>query len=128
MRLEQVPICVGGRGVSRFHVYAYFHVAAVNFFAHDLPQPQIIQIESLGHAQLEVQEPVIHALHADAHRPAILFGSRLCVSGHRETFDFLSRYWARLAHKEFDASLNFPGAARPRPTMSSSPNSTSHTH
>src|SRR5437867_10840665 len=82
----------------------------MDFFAHDLPQPQIVKIKSLRHAQLEVQEPVIHAFDADAHGPAVLLRSRLRVAGHGETFDFF-RCRGRLAHKEFDASFNFAGAA-----------------
>src|SRR5229473_1491226 len=95
---------------------------AMNFFAHDLPQPDIVQIKSLGHAQLEVQEPVVDALHADAHRPAVLLGPCLCVAGHREAFDFLRLLCGLLAHKESDAAFESAGAACAGASMSSSAN------
>src|SRR6267378_2273505 len=120
--LHQLTIDLHRRRFSRFHAYGHFHVSAVNFLAHDLPQPQIVQIEAFGHAQLEVQKPVVDAFHADAHRPAILLGSRLRVSSHREAFDFLRRYRGRLAHMESDVPFNVPGAACAGASMSSSAN------
>ena len=111
IRLHQIPIYLYRRRVPRFYAHGHFHVSAVNLFAHDLPQPQLVQIKSLRHPQLEIQEPVVDALDADAHGPAILLGSRLCVAGHRETFKFFCWYWSRLAHKESDRTFSFPGAA-----------------
>ena len=109
-------------GFATFHAYGHLDVAAVNSFSNDLPQAQVVQIKSLRHAQLEIEEAVVDAFHADAHRPAVLLGTRLRVAGHGETFDFFRWHHGRLAHKESDAAFCFPGAAWAGASMSSSAN------
>src|SRR5207245_2857642 len=81
--LREFFVQLHGRGCSRFRIHVNFEMPAMNVFAHNLPQPQIIEIKSLRHAQFQIQKPVIHALDADAHGPPILLAARMRVTGHR---------------------------------------------
>src|SRR5580698_9615694 len=126
IRLQQFLVYLHRRGLTRLHVHVDVEMAAVNFFTDDLAQPQFVDVESFGHPEPDIEETMIDALHADAQRPAIGFGARLRVAGHRNAFGFFSAGGLRLrfcwcgvlGHKVVPGTARFRAACMDSSTSS----------
>ena len=57
-------------------------MAAAHAVANDLADARLERLETLRHAQMQIEKAVIHAAHGDAQADAILAGLRLGVAGH----------------------------------------------
>src|SRR5579863_5241227 len=88
--LQQLLIHLHRRRSSRLHVHVHVEMAAVNFLANDLTEPQFIDVEPFRHPEANVEKTVIDALHTDAQGPTVGFSPRLRVAGHGDAFGFLS--------------------------------------
>src|SRR5271155_3393942 len=63
-------------------------MAAMDFFADDLAQAKLVDVETLWQAEFDIEKSVVDALDADANGPTVGFGSGLRVAGHGNDFGF----------------------------------------
>src|SRR5258707_472677 len=132
IRLKQFAVYLKRRGRRRFHVKVHLHVSAMNPLPQYLAQPQIVQIKPFRHAQLQIEKPVIDALHAHSQRPAVPLDARLRESRHGEAFrllqsrritgGFLCRFWPSHVHVASACERRFGDAAWAGASISSSAN------
>ena len=57
-------------------------MAAPHAVANDLADARLERLEALGHAQMQIEEAMIHAAHGDAKADAVFARLRLGVAGH----------------------------------------------
>ena len=88
-RVDRLQICrryfavhAHRRGARQVIVQRDIEMPAPHSLAHDLADARLDGLEALGHAQVQVEEAVIHAAHRNTQAPSILDGLRLRVPGH----------------------------------------------
>ena len=80
--LQQVPIYLHRRGVAGLNVEVHIHMAAMNFFAHDLAQTQLVDSKPSGKRNLMSRNRWLTLLTLMRMDQPPGFGSGLRVAGH----------------------------------------------
>jgi hypothetical protein len=80
--LREFTVHLDRRASGGIDVDVNLDVAAVNTISQGLAQALFIEVETVWKAELQIQEAVVDAFHADADGPAILFAACLGVAGH----------------------------------------------
>ena len=70
------------RRAGEFVIQRHVQMSAPDTFAHKLANARLERLETLRHAQMQIEKAVIHRANGDAQAPAIFHGARLRVAGH----------------------------------------------